>query len=402
MSTQITFTSLFPLFFLQDARVGGGWRREEPVAVFSFNVFSAPVLRPLAEYAERRHTGRRVREHRAANAAYTTVETSHNASTPTSCATLDACPSAHHRPLLAGKQRIRSPPPIRPPLPTYGPELQPPLHPETTPPLRSLQRKQARKITSEERSKTDKRNRSINAMLSLSILLLLLELSRSKKRQHGGVVLGTAAAATHLTRKQARKITSEERSKADKRNRSINAMLSLSLSILLLLLELSRSKKRQHGGVVLGTAAAATHLTVVAAAAAHLAAHDAERGQGPAAGRWWGRWSRRYGRGEGLSRTGTGASITGWVPAAGRGASMASLKVSMNGGGLWWRSEAEGKFSAWEKKREKKRKESKKENVTLTCGSHVLSQPVGPSQSAMSAKPSLKPLRELYCTGFNS
>jgi hypothetical protein len=47
------------------------------------------VSRPLAEYAGRRHTGRRVREHRAANAACTTVETSHNASTPTSCATLD-------------------------------------------------------------------------------------------------------------------------------------------------------------------------------------------------------------------------------------------------------------------------------------------------------------------------
>ena len=92
------------------------------------------------------------------------------------------------------------------------------------------------------------------------------------------------ASLRSLQRKQARKISSEEKSKADKRNRSINAMLSL--SILLLLLELSRSKKRQHGGVVLGTAAAATHLTFVAAAAAHLAAHDAERGQGAAAGRW--------------------------------------------------------------------------------------------------------------------
>uniref|UniRef100_A0A0E0CQN0 Uncharacterized protein n=1 Tax=Oryza meridionalis TaxID=40149 RepID=A0A0E0CQN0_9ORYZ len=84
----------------------------------------------------RRHTGRRVREHRAANAACTTVEISHNASTPTSCATLDACPSTHHRPLLVGKQRIRSSPSIRPPLPAYGLELQPPLHPETTPPSR--------------------------------------------------------------------------------------------------------------------------------------------------------------------------------------------------------------------------------------------------------------------------
>uniref|UniRef100_A0A0D3HQQ0 Uncharacterized protein n=1 Tax=Oryza barthii TaxID=65489 RepID=A0A0D3HQQ0_9ORYZ len=171
-------------------------------------------------------------------AACTTVETSHNASTPTSCATLDACPSEHHRPLLAGKQRIRSPPPIWPPLPAYGPELQPPLHPETTPP----------------------------------------------SRRSASWVMARSPPLRWRPRKQARKISSEEKSKADKRNRSINAMLSL--SILLLLLELSRSKKRQHGGVVLGTAAAATHLTFVAAAAAHLAAHDAERGQGAAAGRW--------------------------------------------------------------------------------------------------------------------
>uniref|UniRef100_A0A0E0CR70 Uncharacterized protein n=1 Tax=Oryza meridionalis TaxID=40149 RepID=A0A0E0CR70_9ORYZ len=188
-------------------------------AVFGFDVFSAPVSRPLAEYAGRRHTGWRVREHRAANAACTTVETSHNASTSTSCATLDACPSTHHRPLLAGKQRIRSPPPIRPPLPAYGPELQPPLHPETTPPSR----RSTSWVTAAQNPVTATLG-SINAMLSLSILLLLLELSRSKKRQHGGVVLGTTAAATHLT--------------------------------------------------------------FVAAAVAHLAAHNAERGQGAAAGRW--------------------------------------------------------------------------------------------------------------------
>uniref|UniRef100_A0A0E0EP41 Uncharacterized protein n=1 Tax=Oryza meridionalis TaxID=40149 RepID=A0A0E0EP41_9ORYZ len=123
----------FPFFFSRTLGVGGGWRREEPAAVFGFDVFSTPVSRPLAEYAGRRHAGRRVREHRAANAACTTIETRHNA---TSCATHDACPSAHHKPLLAGKQRIRSLPPIRPPLPTYGPELQPPLHPETTLPSR--------------------------------------------------------------------------------------------------------------------------------------------------------------------------------------------------------------------------------------------------------------------------
>uniref|UniRef100_I1P6L9 Uncharacterized protein n=1 Tax=Oryza glaberrima TaxID=4538 RepID=I1P6L9_ORYGL len=233
--SRISFISLSPHFF-SPGRCSG----RSPAAVFGFDVFSAPVSRPLAEYAGRRHTGRRVHEHRAANAACTTVETSHNASTPTSCATLDACPSAHHRPLIAGKQRIRSPPPIRPPLPAFGPELQPPLHPETTPP----------------------------------------------SRRSASWVMARSPPLRWRPRKQARKITSEERSKADKRNRSINAMLLLSLSILLLLLELSRSKKRQHGGVVLGTAAAATHLTFVAAAAAHLAAHDAERGQGAAAGRW--------------------------------------------------------------------------------------------------------------------